>query len=89
MPTTSPKTAPYGSWKSPITSSLIVAQSVGLAEVLTPGHDAACRQDQENILAAGTAKEMLDIIKTLLPGMSAATQPAEITSRPRHCLSSF
>ena len=28
------KTAPYGSWLSPITSDLIVAQSVALAEVL-------------------------------------------------------
>src|SRR6185369_16560819 len=29
----SPKIAPYGSWKSPITSDLIVAQSIGLSEV--------------------------------------------------------
>jgi dipeptidyl aminopeptidase/acylaminoacyl peptidase len=28
-----PNTAPYGSWKSPITSDLIVAQAVGLSEV--------------------------------------------------------
>jgi len=31
MPTTAPKLAPYGSWKSPITSDLIVAQSIALA----------------------------------------------------------
>src|SRR6202790_5205552 len=31
------KTAPYGSWKSPITSDLIVAQSVALAEVRLDG----------------------------------------------------
>jgi dipeptidyl aminopeptidase/acylaminoacyl peptidase len=35
MPT--PKTAPYGSWQSPITSDLIVAQSVALAEVRLDG----------------------------------------------------
>ena len=34
---TSPKTAPYGSWKSPITSDLIVSQSVGLSEVRFDG----------------------------------------------------
>jgi dipeptidyl aminopeptidase/acylaminoacyl peptidase len=32
-----PKTAPYGSWQSPITSDLIVAQSVALAEVRLDG----------------------------------------------------
>jgi dipeptidyl aminopeptidase/acylaminoacyl peptidase len=32
MPT-SPKTAPYGSWKSPITSNLIVSQSISLSDV--------------------------------------------------------
>jgi dipeptidyl aminopeptidase/acylaminoacyl peptidase len=31
--TTSVKTAPYGSWNSPITSDLIVAQSIALSEV--------------------------------------------------------
>jgi dipeptidyl aminopeptidase/acylaminoacyl peptidase len=33
----SPKTAPYGSWKSPITSDLIVSQSVGLSEARFDG----------------------------------------------------
>ncbi len=31
--------APYGSWKSPITSDLIVAQSIGLSEVRLDGDD--------------------------------------------------
>ena len=33
MATTAMKTAPYGSWKSPITSDLIVSQSIALSEV--------------------------------------------------------
>ena len=32
-----PKTAPYGSWKSPITSDLIVAQSIALSEARLDG----------------------------------------------------
>ena len=34
-----PKTAPYGSWSSPITSDLIVASSIGLGEILVDGSD--------------------------------------------------
>jgi hypothetical protein len=33
------KTARYGSWKSPITSDLIVARSLGLSEVMLDGGD--------------------------------------------------
>src|SRR5262249_56477928 len=36
MPT-SPKTAPYGSWKSPITSDLIVSQAISLSDVRFDG----------------------------------------------------
>ena len=39
MPPSSLKTAPYGSWKSPITSDLIVAQSIALSEVRLDGGD--------------------------------------------------
>jgi dienelactone hydrolase len=34
-----PKTAPYGSWSSPITSDMIVASSIGLGEILLDGAD--------------------------------------------------
>ncbi len=34
-----PKTAPYGSWSSPITSEMIVATSIGLGEILLDGAD--------------------------------------------------
>src|SRR5881296_3642450 len=33
------KTAPYGSWKSPITSDLIVKESIGLSQVKLAGDD--------------------------------------------------
>jgi hypothetical protein len=35
-----PKTAPYGSWKSPITSGLIAAQSISLSEPRLDGEQA-------------------------------------------------
>ena len=34
-----PRLAPYGSWKSPITSDLIVAENVGLGRILLDGED--------------------------------------------------
>jgi dipeptidyl aminopeptidase/acylaminoacyl peptidase len=37
MSATPPQTAPYGSWRSPITSALIVAQSIALGEVRLDG----------------------------------------------------
>jgi hypothetical protein len=37
MSSRSPKTAPYGAWKSPITSDLIVAQSISLSGVRLDG----------------------------------------------------
>jgi dipeptidyl aminopeptidase/acylaminoacyl peptidase len=36
---TTPQTAAYGSWRSPITSDLIVASSIGLGEILLDGKD--------------------------------------------------
>jgi hypothetical protein len=37
MSSASTKTAPYGAWKSPITSDLIVAQSITLSELCLDG----------------------------------------------------
>ena len=34
-----PETLPYGAWKSPITSDLIVAETIGLGAVLVDGGD--------------------------------------------------
>ncbi len=36
---TSPQTAPYGSWRSPVTSDLIVASTIGLGEIQLDGTD--------------------------------------------------
>ncbi len=34
-----PKTAPYGSWKSPITSDLVVSETIGLGQIALDGED--------------------------------------------------
>jgi hypothetical protein len=46
----SPAVAPYGSWKSPITSNLITRQSIKLSEVRLDGDDIYWLEDrpQEN-----------------------------------------
>ena len=46
----SPAVAPYGSWKSPITSNLITRQSIKLSEVRLDGNDIYWLEDrpQEN-----------------------------------------
>ncbi len=36
---TIPKVAPYGSWKSPITSDLIVSETIGLGQIALDGED--------------------------------------------------
>ena len=33
------KAAPYGSWRSPITSDMIVAESIGIGEIRLDGDD--------------------------------------------------
>lgn len=52
-------TVPYGSWQSPITSDLIVAETIGLATVLTDGADiywieARPGEDGRNVLVRRT-----------------------------------
>ena len=34
-----PQVAPYGSWKSPITSDLIVSETIGLGQIVLDGED--------------------------------------------------
>ncbi|NIR47426.1 S9 family peptidase, partial [candidate division KSB1 bacterium] len=64
---TPPKTAPYGSWKSPITSDMIVAGAVKLQEIALDGKDIYWleRRPQEagrNVIVKYTAKgDMIDV----------------------------
>ena len=57
--------APYGSWRSPITSELIVAQSVGLSEIRLDGRDIywletrPCEAGRSVIVSQSTGKDLL------------------------------
>jgi hypothetical protein len=55
---TNPKTAPYGSWQSPITSDLIVTQSISLSEVRFDGQtvywlEARPQEQGRNVVVRG------------------------------------
>jgi dipeptidyl aminopeptidase/acylaminoacyl peptidase len=79
MPTA--KTVPYGSWKSPITSELIVAQSIGLSDVRIDGGTIywleGRPQEQGRLVvvrAGATAEQAIDIIP---PPFNARTRVHE------------
>jgi dipeptidyl aminopeptidase/acylaminoacyl peptidase len=79
MPTA--KTVPYGSWKSPITSELIVAQSIGLSDVRIDGGTIywleGRPQEQGRLVvvrAAAPAEQAIDIIP---PPFNARTRVHE------------
>jgi dipeptidyl aminopeptidase/acylaminoacyl peptidase len=66
---TNPKTAPYGSWKSPVTSDLIATQSIGLSEVRFDGQavywlEARPREQGRNVVvcAGGADASTTDIV---------------------------
>ena len=62
------KTTPYGSWKSPITSELIVGQSTTLAEVRVDGgaiywlEGRPQEQGRSVVVRAGTTEQATDVI---------------------------
>jgi dipeptidyl aminopeptidase/acylaminoacyl peptidase len=62
-----PQTAPYGSWKSPITTDLIVSETIGLGRIVLDGEDtywAEARPSEEgrNIIVKRTARgETFDV----------------------------
>jgi dipeptidyl aminopeptidase/acylaminoacyl peptidase len=66
---THPKTAPYGSWQSPITSDLIVTQSISLSEVRFDGQsvywlEARPQEQGRNVVvrAGGTGASTTDLM---------------------------
>ena len=66
---TNPKTPPYGSWQSPITSDLIVTQSIGLSEVRFDGQvaywlEARPQEQGRNVVvrAGGAGANTTDIV---------------------------
>ncbi len=64
------KTAPYGTWKSPITSELIVARTVGLGEVVLDGEDIYWIESRPSeggrnaIVHRSPDGELVDVIRT-------------------------
>jgi dienelactone hydrolase len=80
MPITAAKTAPYGSWKSPITSDLIVAQATMLSDVRLDGADIYWlegrpqEQGRNVIVRAGPNGAAADITP---PGFNARTRVHE------------
>jgi dipeptidyl aminopeptidase/acylaminoacyl peptidase len=75
-----PKTAPYGSWKSPITSDLIVSQSIGLSEARFDGDtvywlEARPQEQGRNVVVRAAADgKAVDIVP---PPFSARTRVHE------------
>ena len=74
------QTAPYGSWKSPITSDLIVKESIGLGQVKMDGDDVywiemrPSEGGRQVIVRQATDGSIVDVI---LPGFNARTRVHE------------
>lgn len=74
---TQPTTAPYGTWKSPITADLIVGESIGLGQVVRDGSDIywAEMRPQE--------KGRYVVVRRTPDGKTADVNPAPFNARTR------
>src|SRR5215472_11835486 len=69
-----PKTASYGSWSSPITSDMIVASTIGLGEILLDGGDVYWLETRpqeagRSVLVRRAADgAIIDVTPPLVPG---------------------
>ena len=79
MPTATAKTAPYGSWKSPITSDLIVAQATMLSDVRRSGDyvywlEGRPQEQGRNVIVRAGSDGATDLTP---PGFNARTRVHE------------
>ena len=75
-----PQTAPYGSWKSPITSDLIVSETIGLGQVALDGEDIYWIESRpseagRNVLVRGD--RLGNVIDVTLPPFNVRTRVHE------------
>ncbi|MCB9135752.1 MAG: prolyl oligopeptidase family serine peptidase [Anaerolineales bacterium] len=71
------QTAPYGTWKSPITTDLIVANTVGLGSVVLDGEDIYWIESRP------TERGRNVIVKRTLDGVTVDVNPAPFNARTR------
>jgi len=71
------RVAPYGSWKSPITSDMIVAEAVGLMEVVLDGDDVCW------IEMRPSEGGRYVVVRRSLDGKTADVTPPEFNARTR------
>ncbi|HNB54657.1 MAG TPA: hypothetical protein PK530_22100, partial [Anaerolineales bacterium] len=71
------QTAPYGTWKSPITTDLIVANTVGLSSVLLDGEDTYWLESRP------TEKGRNVIVRRTPDGETVDVNPAPFNARSR------
>src|SRR6185295_10600015 len=71
------QTAPYGSWKSPITSDLIVSGTIGLGQIALDGDDVYW------IEARPTEGGRQVIVRRTADGQTADVTPAPFNARTR------
>ena len=74
---TKPQVAPYGSWKSPITSDLIVAESVGLGQIVLDGEDVYWNETRP------TEDGRSVIVRRFPDGRTADVTPSPYNARTR------
>lgn len=74
---TQPTVAPYGTWKSPITADLIVAESIGLGQIVCDGADIYWSEMRPQ------EKGRYVVVRYTADGQTADVNPAPFNARTR------